>query len=365
MLHGKTVALRDRAAHPPLLPTHMSNPLSRLLGAFRSTNPDLAERVKDLKQKFDGLKEKSGAALKGFTKIEKESARMVREMETLKVLCGRIAAASISKAPPDSPFADVEFRVCSQWGEDGIIQHLINHLQVEKTFVEFGVENYIEANTRFLLIKDNWRGLIMDGSEENIASIRSSDIHWRHDLTAKCAFVTPGNINTLITDAGFGGKGGILSVDVDGMDYWIWKAVTAVDPAIVISEYNSVFGPSAAVTVPSDDQFIRSKGHHSGVFYGVSLAALQQLADEKGYDLVGVNSAGNNAFFVKRGIGSPFLPRKAADIFVEANFREARDKEGNLTYAGPEERRRVIADCDVFDLASQSVRRLGDVWKTA
>lgn len=341
----------------------MSNPISRLFSGSRSNDRDLVHRVKDLKLRFDGLKEKVGRVLKSSSRTEQETARMVREMETLKVLCGRIASTSLASAAPGTPFADVEFQVFSQWGEDGIIQHLLRHLNVTKTFIEFGVETYTEASTRFLLIKDNWRGLIMDGSEENIASVRVSDIHWRHDLTAKCAFITPGNINTLITEAGFGGQAGILSVDVDGMDYWIWKAVTAVDPAIVISEYNSVFGPTAAVTIPPDDQFIRSKAHHSNVFYGVSLAALQMLADEKGYDLVGVNSAGNNAFFVKRGIGSPFSPRKAADVFVEASFREARDKDGTLTYAGPEERRRIIADCEVFDLPTQSVRRLGDVWK--
>ena len=342
----------------------MANAISKLFGSS-DNDKDLSGRFKKLQEKFDGLKDKATRAIQSSSRIEKDAARMVREMDSLKMLCGRIAAAQLASKPAGTPFAEVEFQVFSQWGEDGIIQHLLHHVKTPRSFVEFGVESYAEANTRFLLMKDNWRGLIMDGSEEYMAGVRESDIHWRHDLTAKCAFITPDNINDLLTSAGFTGDIGILSVDVDGVDWWIWKNITAVAPAIVITEYNSVFGPTAKVTVPRDDAFQRSKAHHSNIFYGASLATLASLADEKGYDLVGCNSAGNNAFFVKRGIGSPFPARKAEDVFVEAKFREARDESGKLTFANAEERRAVIKDQMVFDVKSGTARKLSEVWSDA
>ncbi len=340
----------------------MANAISRLFSPSDKQSKELSARFKDLKGKFDALKDKSARALQAASRLEKDAARMVAEMESLKMLCGRLATAAFSGKPADAPFADIEFKVFSQWGEDGIIQHLLRHLSVEKQFVEFGVESYTEASTRFLLMQDNWRGLVLDGSEENIARIKASDIHWRHDLTAVCAFITPENIDDLLVRAGFTGNIGIFSVDVDGMDYWIWKAVTAVRPAIVISEYNSAFGPHAAVTIPPDPAFLRSKAHHSNLFYGASLAALEHLAREKGYHLIGVNSAGNNAFFVRQDLASPFPARSAADVFVEAKFREARGADGKLTFASAAERRNVIAACEVFDVATGSLANLSEVW---
>ncbi|RBP36670.1 hypothetical protein DES53_116109 [Roseimicrobium gellanilyticum] len=323
----------------------------------------LSDSVKKLKTKFDQLKEKATHAVQNASRFEREAGRLSQEMESLKVLCGRIATASMAPKPPGTPFSEIEFQVFSQWGEDGILQHLLHHLKApHQTFVEFGVESYVEANTRFLLQKDNWRGLVLDGSEENVNRIKQDNLYWRHDLTAVASFITPENINQLIRDAGFAGDLGILSVDVDGMDYWIWKAIDSVNPWIVVSEYNSVFGPDAAVTIPPDASFMRSKAHFSNVFYGASLAALEHLGREKGYVLVGCNSAGNNAFFLRRDIAGAFPIRTSAEAFVEAKFREARDPSGKLTFASAAERREVIAACRVHDVRTGTVRTVREVW---
>ncbi|HSI62720.1 MAG TPA: hypothetical protein VLE43_06365 [Candidatus Saccharimonadia bacterium] len=340
----------------------LSNPFKK----GRKDESGLSESVKKLKTKFDQLKEKASHAVQSASKFEREAGRLTSEMESLKVLCGRIASASLAPKPPGTPFSEIEFQVFSQWGEDGILQHLIHHLKVpHQSFVEFGVETYTEASTRFLVQKDNWRGLVLDGSEENVARIRQDNLYWRHDLTAVASFITPENINQLIRDAGFAGDLGILSVDVDGMDYWIWKAIDSVNPWIVIVEYNSVFGPDAAVTIPPDASFQRSKAHFSNVFYGASLAALEHLALEKGYVLVGTNSAGNNAFFLRKDIAGPFLARTAKEAFVEAKFREARDSGGKLTFASPAERREVIAACRVHDVRTGTVRTVREVWASS
>lgn len=115
---------------------------------------------------------------------------------------------------------EVEFQVFSQFGEDGIIQWLVHNVEIkEKTFIEFGVEDYTEANMRFLLMNNNWTGLVMDGSRENIDHLKKWDLMWKYDLQAMDVFITKDNINQVIKEAGFEGDLGILSIDLDGNDY--------------------------------------------------------------------------------------------------------------------------------------------------
>lgn len=142
-----------------------------------------------------------------------------------------------SKASTD--IRDYEFKVFSQSGEDGIIQHLTRSLNIEhQSFIEFGVDEMRESNCRFLMMKDNWRGFVMDGSEEAIREASSTYYYWKHDIVAISAFVTRENINELLGRSGFGADVGILSIDIDGNDYYILDAINAVQPRILICEYN-------------------------------------------------------------------------------------------------------------------------------
>src|ERR1700738_3813221 len=222
------------------------------------------------------------------------------EVDHLKILA---AQPLIQKFKPGETFSrlrDAEFKSFSQFGDDGIIQYLIHRLApLPDSFVEFGVENYRESNTRFLLLNNNWRGLVMDGNKDSIRYVKKDDISWRHTLAARCAFINRDNINDLLTEAGFTGAIGLLSIDIDGIDYWVWEKLKVIDPVIVIVEYNSIFGPDLAVTIPYDPKFVRPQAHYSGQFWGASLKALALLADRKGYSLLGCNSAGNNAYFVR------------------------------------------------------------------
>ena len=111
-----------------------------------------------------------------------------------------------------------------------------------RSFIEFGVESFAEANTRFLIENRGWRGLVLDGNKDYMEALRKDALYWRHDLTAVPAFITAENINGLIRDADFAGSIGILSVDIDGNDYWVLEAIDCVDPAIIICEINGVFG---------------------------------------------------------------------------------------------------------------------------
>jgi len=246
---------------------------------------------------------------------------------------GRIENRQLSDLDA-SQIASAEFRVFSQWGEDGIIQHLLRHVPVsKKIFIEFGVENYTESNTRFLLVNDQWSGLVIDGSQSNIDYIRRDNLYWRYNLKAVQAFITKENINELIRSSGLTGEIGLLSVDIDGNDYWVWDAIDVVDPAIVIVEYNARFGRDRAVTIPYRADFNRMSAPGSGIYFGASLTAFANLGRRKGYALVSSNSAGNNAFFVRRDLKPETMreltPREA---FVQSQFREARGPAGQLLF---------------------------------
>jgi hypothetical protein len=151
----------------------------------------------------------------------------------------------------------------------GMVDFTASYAQA--TFVEFGVEHYAEANTPFLLQHRNWRGLIADISAEAIETVRRSDLMWRHDLTAVHLQITRDNINDLLTDHGFAGEIGVLSVDVDGIDYWIWDAITVSNPGIIICEYNGLFGDRHPLSVQPDDNFNRTEKHFSNLYWRSSI----------------------------------------------------------------------------------------------
>lgn len=282
-------------------------------------------------------------------------------LDALQQAVGRVEARQTLGAAAGD-LAAAEFKVSSQWGEDGIIEHLLAHVPVRNSiFVEFGVQDYTESNTRFLLRHRNWSGLVLDGSPSNIALIRTDPIYWRHNLKAETAFITRENINGLLTGHGVTGDIGMLSVDIDGNDYWVWEAITAVAPQIVIAEYNALFGATAPVSVPYDPSFQRTAAHHSNLYWGCSLAALVHLGVQKGYRLVGCNSNGNNAFFVRtEDLGTlPSLTSEQA--YRPAKFRESRSAAGELTYLSGPAARAQITDLPLIDVVSGKTLAAGDL----
>jgi hypothetical protein len=294
--------------------------------------------------------------------VVEQVSSLTRHAEIGTLLLGKSLSHRSKALPPRTALAEAEFRVFSQWGDDGIIQYLIQHVPLPSaTFVEFGVQDYNESNTRFLLLNDNWRGLIIDGSKEWMDGVRRSEIYWRYDLTAVDAFITRDNINTLISSAGFSGPLGILSVDIDGNDYWVWEAIDVVDPAIVIAEYNSVFGAKRAVSVPYDPAFRRSEAHSSYLFWGCSLRAHCHLAKRKGYVFVGCNSNGNNAYFVKASLAGQLKERTVEEGYVLSRFRESRDASGQLDFKAGADRLAAIADMVVADVETGALLKLRDL----
>ena len=268
----------------------------------------------------------------------------------------------LSRLQPGKSLASIneaEFRVYSQWGEDGIIQYLINHLGIQhETFVEFGVANYDEANTRFLLVNNNWRGCVIDGSGDNIAHIKKQDIYWRHDLTAVHSFITAENINQIIKDAGFEGEIGLLSVDIDGTDYHVLKAIEVVKPIILICEYNSVFGDERAITIPYRPDFVRTAAHYSNLYWGMSLAAAVHLAASKGYSFIGCCGGGANAFFVRNDRIKDIPLKTVKEGFVLCMGRESRDQHFKKTFIGGNKRIDIIKGLPVINVITGKEEKL-------
>ena len=276
---------------------------------------------------------------------------------------GKLLAAQNKNKSRISSFAEVEFQVFSQRGEDGIIQYIINNIDIpNKIFVEFGVEDYTESNTRFLLMNNNWSGLVLDGDQQNIRFIQNDFIYWKYDIIAKHAFITKNNINQLIREYTELSDIGLLSIDIDGNDYWIWEAIGVVKPRVIVCEYNSLFGSTKKLSVPYDESFLRSNAHYSNLYFGASLGAFCHLAELKGYDFIGTASSGVNAFFVRKDISDAFIKYTSEEGFNISANRDSKNKNGSLSFLEHDKRLKVIQDLPVIDISNDQMHLIKDLY---
>ena len=279
------------------------------------------------------------------------------EGEKYKILMGRILSNQIKNEELQlNSIQDVEFSVFSQFGDDGIIQWLIQNLDIpNKTFIEFGVEDFSESNSRFLMMNDNWSGFVMDGSELNIKILKSSYYYWKYDLTCKAVFITKDNINNLIEEQKFQREVGLLHIDIDGNDYHIWKEIDVIEPIIVIVEFNGIFGKDRPLSVIYDENFIRSNAHYSNLLFGSSIKSLYELALEKGYSFIGCNSGGNNAYFVRNDkLNDVVRPVTLEQGYIESKFRESRDKNNNLSFLNKAKGRELLKGVDIYNTMTKA-----------
>ncbi len=205
-----------------------------------------------------------------------------------------------------------EFKLYSQNGEDGILLHIFNAIGVtNRTLVEFGIGDGRENNAANLLLNFGWGGLLMDSSFDNCASadlfyrtlIDNSDV--KHIKVAQ-ELVTKETINALLEKYNVTGEIDLLSIDIDSNDYWVWDAISSINPRVVVVEYNASFGATQSVTMPNTDEFDRFEHHEKGYYHGVSVAALVKLGEKKGYVFVGCDSSGCNTFFIRKDIATQF-----------------------------------------------------------
>lgn len=308
-----------------------------------------------LRHPIKSSKAKLGSLRGRLDSIELHLRRLQNRVEYVQEALGRVEARQLADRA-SSQLSDNEFRVFSQWGEDGIIQFLLRHIDIEnKTFVEFGVEDYVEANTRFLLTNNNWTGLVIDSNGEGIERLRGSLLCWGYGLKAAQSYITAENINEILKSNGFTGEIGLLSIDIDGNDYWVWRAIDVINPVIVIVEYNHRFGSDAAVTIPYDKDFQRGSGHPL-IYFGASLRALCEVGASKGYAFVGCNSNGVNAFFVRRDkLPAQIKELSPAEGYVGGKFNEAQDEQGRFIQSSAEEERLLLMDQPLVKVESQNL----------
>jgi len=289
-------------------------------------------------------------------------AQLPREMEKALVNQGRILT-QLNRQLESTDLCDYEFRIFSQWGEDGIIQYLTRSIpEISRTFIEFGVEDFSESNCRFLMLKDNWSGYVIDGSHDHIRAIQAKDYYWKHDLTAVEAFIDKDNINGLLENSRFGTEPGILSVDIDGVDFFVLDALSDWRPSIVIVEYNGLFGFKDPVSVPYSPAFSRFEAHYSGLYWGASLTAFHELLRDRGYALVGTNRVGSNAFFVRRDhLGQKLQERLPKEAWRPVSFRDCRGQDGQLHFPSQEERLQIIAQLPLVNTITGETLHVRDL----
>lgn len=213
-------------------------------------------------------------------------------------------------------FRDTGFKRYSQTDEDGLLLFIFAIIgSTNKVAVEICAGNGIECNAANLIINHGWHGVLFDG---NIDAVNQGRLFYSQNRATYVypprfvhAWITKDNINQLIEESGVRGGIDLLSMDMDGVDYWILNSLTVIDPRVIVLEYQDIIGPERALTVPYSENFDGYAGPTmDGMpnFSGASLAAFGKLLHARGYRLVGCNRLGYNAFFVKNGLGEDSLP---------------------------------------------------------
>jgi hypothetical protein len=208
-----------------------------------------------------------------------------------------LALAELMRRRTGPGFADLseaELRVSSQNGEDGVIAEILRRTGTSERpyFVEFGIEDGAEGNCVVLADVLGWDGLFIEGDPQGHGAL-AAKYRWAPVQTL-CSFVTPENVEALFRDAGVPSEPDVLSIDVDGGDYWIWRALSTFRPRVVVIEYNAGLDPRRSFVVPAD-----YAGWDRTSYFGASIGALRELAAGKGYRFVHTDLAGINAFFVR------------------------------------------------------------------
>ena len=194
-----------------------------------------------------------------------------------------------------------EYSLFSQNGEDGILRYIFSQIGYStRFFVEIGFE-VTECNSLRLMVKERVDGLFIDGVERSVKKFNKAakKSHFSN-VKAINKFLDVDNLkDTLLYEGHIPTEIDLLSIDVDGNDYWFWEKINFITPRLVIVEYNASLGPDVSLAVPYDPLFERHKKHDSGFYCSASLTAFNKLAIQKGYSLIGCDSAGVNAFFMR------------------------------------------------------------------
>jgi hypothetical protein len=292
-----------------------------LLGAVNRNSALLAKRLDRLDQRFAELNQKI-ASLETVAR----TGRLRKIDDNVDALI-RHAFLNGGLPEPQAMLAR-RFRGLSQHEEDGIIVALFDRIGADnRRFIEIGA-GVNGGNSGFLARECGWTGLMLESAPGRARRLQRRFAPVVHVVAAH---VTRENINELVTAHGLAGDIDLLSIDIDGIDYWVWEHLSVCRPRVVVVEYNPLFGTERAVTVPYDPQFNRREFDVPlAAYYGASLPALATLGARKGYRLALLEPRGVNAFFVRDDLARdlppltverlPIAPELVADFGPEGVF---------------------------------------------
>lgn len=225
----------------------------------------------------------------------------------------------LSKKNELPKLSETGYKVFSQFEEDGKLLFIFSVIGMDnKTFVEIGSDDGVNSNSANLYFNFGWHGLFIDGNSKSIRRGEKFFSKYPHPWFYKpkfvCSMVKRDNVNQLIKGAGIEGEIGLLSIDIDGNDYWIWDAISVIEPKVVIIETHNEFGLNDIV-VPYDPDYFYPGKHP--IYHGASPVAMNKLAKRKGYRLIGANDMGFNFIFLKNGIADDLLPEVSVESVLK------------------------------------------------
>ena len=274
--------------------------------------------LRDITHAIDQSTKATGHTIDAVRRDGKAQRQQVERLESQLEAVLRHLALHSEQLPYPWRLTSRRFGMLSQNGEDGITWAILEAIGTrDRRFVEIGCADH-GWNTGFLAEDAGWTGLMVDHNAQSIAA--TSARFPRGTVTTATSLVTPESINTLLQEHGYGGDFDLLSVDVDGTDYWLWQALEAARPRLVIIEYNPVFGADRAVVVPYAAEPAWSGTPASQLrYFGASVRAMEGLGTRKGYRLVALEPDSANAYFLRADV-APHIPAAA----VETMFRPQR-----------------------------------------
>ena len=277
----------------------------RVVEELARSSRQLAKRLDRLEQRLTALAERT----EGLDVIAR-TGRLRRIDENVDALVRH--AFLNGRLPERQAMLARRFRGLSQHEEDGLTIALFERIgALTHRFVEIGA-GVNGGNSGFLAKECGWSGLMLEIDAGRVASLRR---RFAPTVSVIEAQVTRENINDLVSGSGFGGDVDLLSIDIDGIDYWVWEHLSACRPRVVIVEYNPFFGTDRAIAIPYDPQFNRHRFDvPRAAYYGASLPAFVKLGARKGYRLALLEPRGVNAFFVREDIADGLPPLGVGDL---------------------------------------------------
>ena len=213
------------------------------------------------------------------------------------------------------------YSTASQNEEDGMLTEVFRRIGVKhRTFFEFGVGNGLQNNTLHFLLQ-GWKGWWIEINQPKVHFMRKNfaSAIQSGQLVLDDTPVDAENINAICEKLAIPEYIDLLSIDIDGNDYHVFKAMDRIDARVIVLEYNPIYPPPMKMVGAYDRQY----AYDENTYIGASFESLTELAEDKGYVLVGCSIGGVNAIYVKKELaeGKFQLPATASNFYHPPRYQ--------------------------------------------